>query len=77
MLCGYMPNSSYFGFGLGLKNLVLFTSLVRERIWMSEDDDGASSYRVERTHQKQRLMRAETKYRVVTRNHQKRLKHHR
>jgi len=44
---------------------------------MSEDDDGASSYRVEWTHQKQRLMRTETKYRVVTRNHQKRLKHHR
>ena len=27
MLCGYMLNSSYFGLGLGLKNLVLFTSL--------------------------------------------------
>ena len=42
---------------------------------MSKNDDSASSYRVERTEQKQGIMRTKTENRVVARNHQKRLKH--
>jgi len=42
---------------------------------MSEDDDSTASYWVKRAEHKQCLMSAEAEDRVVTRNHQKRLKH--
>ena len=40
---------------------------------MSENDNSTASYWVKRTEQKQRVMRAEAKDRVVTRDHHKRL----
>jgi len=56
--------------------VVLVHKCIRERIWMSQDNDSTSSHRTKWAQQKQSIVRTEAKHRVVTRHHQKRLERH-